>query len=42
MNEMSAGADQINTAVSEVNNISSENKQNIDILVQGVSKFKVE
>jgi methyl-accepting chemotaxis protein len=42
MNEMAAGADQINTAVNEVNNISGKNKQNIDILVQEVSKFKVE
>jgi methyl-accepting chemotaxis protein len=42
MNEMATGADQINVAVSQVNNITGENKQNIDILVQEVSKFKVE
>jgi methyl-accepting chemotaxis protein len=42
MNEMASGADQINTAVNEVNTISGENKQNIDILVQEVSRFKVE
>jgi methyl-accepting chemotaxis protein len=42
MNEMAAGANQINTAVNEVNTISGENKQNIDVLVQEVSKFKVE
>jgi methyl-accepting chemotaxis protein len=29
-------------AVNQVNNISGENKQNIDILVREVSKFKVE
>jgi methyl-accepting chemotaxis protein len=42
MNEMAAGANQINVAVNEVNTISGENKQNIDVLVQEVSKFKVE
>jgi methyl-accepting chemotaxis protein len=42
MNEMATGADQINTAVSQVNNISGENKQNIDVLVHEVSRFKVE
>jgi methyl-accepting chemotaxis protein len=42
MNEMATGADQINVAVNQVNNISGENKHNIDILVREVSKFKVE
>jgi methyl-accepting chemotaxis protein len=42
MNEMAAGADQINAAVNRVNAISGENKENIDVLVQEVSKFKVE
>jgi methyl-accepting chemotaxis protein len=42
MNEMAAGADQINIAVNQVNTISSQNKENIDILVKEVSKFKVE
>jgi methyl-accepting chemotaxis protein len=42
MNEMAAGAEQINSAVNEVNNISSRNKENIDVLVQEVSRFKVE
>jgi methyl-accepting chemotaxis protein len=42
MNEMATGADQINVAVSRVNSITGENKENIDILVQEVSKFKVE
>jgi methyl-accepting chemotaxis protein len=42
MNEMAAGADQINTAVTWVNTISGENKENIDVLVREVAKFKVE
>jgi methyl-accepting chemotaxis protein len=42
MNEMASGADQINTAVNRVNEISGQNKENIDVLVQEVSKFKVE
>ncbi|MDR0586308.1 MAG: methyl-accepting chemotaxis protein, partial [Treponema sp.] len=42
MNEMATGADQINSAVNQVNEISGQNKDNIDSLVQEVSKFKVE
>ncbi|MHC6202528.1 methyl-accepting chemotaxis protein [Breznakiellaceae bacterium SP9] len=42
MNEMAAGADQINVAVNEVNNLSGRNKENIDILVREVSRFKIE
>jgi methyl-accepting chemotaxis protein len=42
MNEMATGADQINVAVSQVNTISGQNKENIDVLVSEVSKFKVE
>jgi methyl-accepting chemotaxis protein len=42
MNEMAAGADQINVAVTRVNSISGENKENIDVLVREVGKFKVE
>jgi methyl-accepting chemotaxis protein len=42
MNEMATGADQINVAVTRVNTISGENKDNIDVLVGEVSKFKVE
>ncbi|MDR1429895.1 MAG: methyl-accepting chemotaxis protein [Spirochaetaceae bacterium] len=42
MNEMAVGADQINVAVNRVNTISGENKKNIEILVQEVSKFKIE
>ncbi|MDR3145821.1 MAG: methyl-accepting chemotaxis protein, partial [Treponema sp.] len=42
MNEMATGAEQINVAVNRVNSISGENKENIDVLVREVSKFKVE
>jgi methyl-accepting chemotaxis protein len=42
MNEMVTGAEQINVAVNRVNTISGQNKDNIDILVREVSKFKVE
>ena len=42
MNEMASGAEQINVAVTRVNAISGQNKENIDVLVQEVSKFKVE
>jgi methyl-accepting chemotaxis protein len=42
MNEMAIGADQINVAVDRVNGISGANKDSIDVLVQEVSKFKVE
>ncbi|MDR2080211.1 MAG: methyl-accepting chemotaxis protein [Treponema sp.] len=42
MNEMATGADQINVAVSRVNEISGQNKENINILVREVSRFKVE
>jgi methyl-accepting chemotaxis protein len=39
---MATGADQINVAVTRVNTISGENKEDIDVLVREVSKFKVE
>jgi methyl-accepting chemotaxis protein len=42
MNEMAGGADQINTAVNRVHEISGQNKDSVNILVQEVSKFKVE
>ncbi|MDR2185888.1 MAG: methyl-accepting chemotaxis protein [Treponema sp.] len=42
MNEMASGADQINVAVHRVNEISGTNKENINILVHEVSKFKIE
>jgi methyl-accepting chemotaxis protein len=42
MNEMSVGADEINVAISHVNTISGDNKENIDVLGKEVSRFKVE
>jgi methyl-accepting chemotaxis protein len=42
MNEMATGADEINTAVSRVNEISGVNRENINVLVKEVSRFKVE
>jgi methyl-accepting chemotaxis protein len=42
MNEMATGAEQINIAVNRVNEITGDNKENIDILVKEVSRFKVE
>jgi methyl-accepting chemotaxis protein len=42
MNEMALGADQINSAVTGVNTISGQNKENIEILVREISRFKVE
>jgi methyl-accepting chemotaxis protein len=42
MNEMAIGADQINIAVNQVNDLSTHNRENIDALVREVSRFKVE
>jgi methyl-accepting chemotaxis protein len=41
MNEMAAGAEYINTAVIEVQDITHRNKDSIDVLVMAVSRFKV-
>jgi len=41
MNEMASGAEQINVAVNAVNELSGKNRENIDLLVRGVSRFKV-
>jgi methyl-accepting chemotaxis protein len=41
MNEMAVGTEQINVAVNRVNEISGENRKNIDHLIQEVSRFKV-
>ena len=41
MNEMAAGAIQINNAIQEVNEITQKNKQNIRNLAEEVEKFKV-
>jgi methyl-accepting chemotaxis protein len=40
MNEMATGAQQINIAVNRVNELSGQNRNNIDILVQEVALFK--
>jgi methyl-accepting chemotaxis protein len=42
MNEMASGADQIHIAVNQVNDLSTKNRENIDLLVKEVSRFKVE
>ncbi|MDR2480366.1 MAG: methyl-accepting chemotaxis protein, partial [Treponema sp.] len=42
MNEMASGAEQINVAVNRVNELSGQNRDNIDVLVREVSRFKVE
>ena len=42
MNEISSKVDHINDAVPEVHTIIEENKENIDGLVQEVSRFKIE
>jgi len=39
---MAAGAEQINTAVNQVNDISGRNREGIAALIREVSKFKVE
>jgi methyl-accepting chemotaxis protein len=42
VNEMAIGAEQINVAVSRVNELSGQNQNNINILVEEVSRFKIE
>jgi methyl-accepting chemotaxis protein len=42
MDEMATGTEQINTAVVRVNEISGENKNDIDTLAEEISRFKVE
>ncbi|MDR2632219.1 MAG: methyl-accepting chemotaxis protein [Treponema sp.] len=42
INEMASGADQINEAVSKVNTLSNDNKENIEVLASEVGKFKVD
>ncbi|MDR3170813.1 MAG: methyl-accepting chemotaxis protein [Treponema sp.] len=41
MNETALGMEQINTAVTRIQGISQENKQNIEALVQEIMKFKI-
>jgi methyl-accepting chemotaxis protein len=42
MNEMAAGAENINSAVNHVNEISGRNREAIDVVIKEVSQFKVE
>lgn len=42
MQEMATGAEQINVAVHKVNDISTENKRQIKVLMDEVSHFKIE
>jgi methyl-accepting chemotaxis protein len=42
MNEMAAGANQINVAVNRVNEISVDNQEKINTLVAEVEKFIVD
>jgi methyl-accepting chemotaxis protein len=42
MNEMAEGAQQINIAVNQVNEISGKNRSGIEALLREVSRFKVE
>jgi len=42
MNEMATGADQINIAVTQVNDISVKNREAINKLIKEVNRFKVE
>ena len=42
MNEMATGANQINVAVNRVNDLSSNNHKKIDLLLEEVSRFKIE
>jgi methyl-accepting chemotaxis protein len=42
MNEMAAGSDQINVAIHRVNELTGQNRENIDMLMKEVAKFKVE
>ncbi|MCL2441230.1 MAG: methyl-accepting chemotaxis protein [Treponema sp.] len=42
MNEMASGADEINVAVHHVNEISVKNREDIELLIKEVSRFKVD
>jgi methyl-accepting chemotaxis protein len=39
---MASGTEQINVAMNRVNDLSNRNRENIDLLVNEVSRFKVE
>ncbi|MDR1025715.1 MAG: methyl-accepting chemotaxis protein [Treponema sp.] len=42
INEMVSGVNEVNSAVNHINDISGQNKESIDVLVEAVSRFKVE
>ena len=42
INEMATGADEINVAIHRVNELSVRNRENIDLVIREVSRFKVE
>jgi methyl-accepting chemotaxis protein len=42
MNEMATGAEQVNVAIHRVNELTGDNRENIDKLVREVSRFKIE
>ena len=42
MNEMATGAEQVNVAVNNVNDMTEKNREAIDSLLKEVSRFKVE
>jgi methyl-accepting chemotaxis protein len=42
MNEMASGAEQVNVAINRVNELTGDNRENIDKLVREVSRFKIE
>jgi methyl-accepting chemotaxis protein len=39
---MALGVEEINTAVNQINDLSSRNRENIDHLITEVSRFKVD
>jgi len=41
VNEMSVGTDHVNESVNHINSLSTRNKENIDLLIKEVSRFKV-
>jgi methyl-accepting chemotaxis protein len=42
VNEMASGAEEINVAVHHINELSVRNRENIDLVIREVSRFKVE
>ena len=42
MNEMASGAEQINASVNRVSELTGQNRENIDLLVREVSRFKID